>query len=136
MGAISTITLADGETTPVNHDFVPVRVDGDIASYLEKSNSAAIGWWPMQISLRAPVRSRNGASVYRCGLKLTIPVVQTETINGVDVPSVTRTLRANVELVLPTASTTQERDNLVTLVQNALGHAAFRDVAESLNNVY
>jgi hypothetical protein len=133
--AISTITAADAAATPVDHDFAPSRIDGDIARFLEKSASTPDGYMPLSVSLRAP-KSGNGSSVYRCQISLAIPVTQTQTINGVDSDTVVRTGRVNVEFILPATGVLQERKDMRQLIVNILEDADVKDVIENLNNYY
>jgi hypothetical protein len=135
VGAITTITAADAAATPVNHDFLPSRVDGDIAKFNEKSASHASGYWPLTLSLREPT-AQNGSRVYRSQVNLAIPVLVTETINGVAVPKVAYTLRFNGEFILPADSTTQNRKDLRKLVVGVLDNALTKDVIEGLNSIY
>lgn len=132
MSAINTITVLDAETTPVSHDFTPSQINGDMASYNEKSATSAQGFWPLTLTLRRPQTNGTGARVFRSQVNLGIPVI--ESVNGVD--SVTRTLRANVEFILPENSSLQERKNLRKLLVEILSDAQVTDVVENLNNVY
>lgn len=135
MPAIGTLTAADAAATPVNHNFVPSKVDGDIARYNEKSSSIAAGFWPLSISLRAPL-ANSTAKVYRCQLSLAIPVTATQTINGVTSTAVTHTNRVNVEFILSADGIVQERKDIRKLLVNLLNDPSVMDVVENLNNVY
>jgi len=135
VGQITTIVVPDAAATPVNHTFVPVRVDGDSASWLEKSSSAASGFWSLIQALRAPLAGQKD-KLYRHTTKVAIPVQTTETINGVSRTVTLYTLRANVEFVIPADATLQNRKDLRKLTVGILNDSLSVDQIESLNNVY
>ena len=131
---ITTITVPDAATTPVNHTFVANKIDGDTARWNEKSASHASGYWTLALSLRDPAGS-NGSRVYRSQLSLNVPVLVTEVINGVSVPKVAYTMRANVELILPQDSTLQNRKDLRKVLEGLIGNALVKSVVEDLDHV-
>jgi hypothetical protein len=131
---ITTITVPDAATTPVNHTFGPNKIDGDTARWNEKSASHASGYWTLALSLRDPAGS-NGSRVYRSQLSLNVPVLVTEVINGVSVPKVAYTMRANVELILPQDSTLQNRKDLRKILEGLIGNALVKSVVEDLDHV-
>jgi hypothetical protein len=135
MGAIANVVLPDAAGTPVNHTFIPLKVDGDTARWIEQSNAAAIGYWPLLYSLRAPT-AQSQAKVYRANVSLVIPIVTTETINGVSRPRVEYTMRASAEFVLPQDSTLQNRKDLRKLLVEALNTTLIKDGIETLVNVF
>lgn len=135
MGAITTITAADAAATPVTHSFEPSRIDGDVAKFTEKTATHASGYWPLTVSLREPSAS-NGSRVYRSQVNLALPILVTETINGVSVPRVAYTMRVNVEFILPNDSTLQNRKDLRKLTVGILDHALVKDAIENLNPIY
>jgi hypothetical protein len=132
MGAITTITLADAATTPVNHDFVPSKIDGDAAWFYEKSNDQAQGFYPLQLSLRRP-QPGNGSKVFRAQLTLAVPVLVTDA-DGVD--SVSHTNRVNIEFILAEKSSLQERKDLRAFTEGLVANSLVVDLIEGLNNVY
>lgn len=135
MPSISTITVADSQATPVNHDFVPDKVDGDIAHWSERTSSVAAGFWPLAISLRQPVPGAS-AKVYRGKLTFAMPITVVETVNGVDRTKVERVYRATVELLQPADGTLEEREDFVELLANLLDDTQVRTVLEDLEHVY
>lgn len=135
MPDIGTLVAADAAATPVNHNFNPSKVDGDIARYNEKSSPIAAGFWPLSISLRAPL-ANSTAKVYRSQINLAIPVTATQTINGVASTVVTHTNRVTVEFVMSADSTVQERKDLKKVLVNLLETADVSDVVENLNNIW
>jgi hypothetical protein len=64
-----------------------------------------------------------------------MPVLVTEVINGVSVPKVAYTMRANVELILPQDSTLQNRKDLRKILEGLIGNALVKSVVEDLDHV-
>lgn len=135
MGAITTIVVPDAQATPVNHTFSPVRIDGDTATWLEKSSGSATGFWPLVAMLRAPLAGQT-EKLYRHVLKFSMPVTTTETINGVPRTALLYTLRASVDLTLPADATLQNRKDLRKLLSGILNDSSIVDQIENLNNAY
>lgn len=115
MPQLQTLTINDGETTPVSHVFVPENIDKNGVARLKKSNGVPLGDEVATISLRR-VNSH-----FKGRLVLAVPVVVNETINGVTVPKVVRTAYADLTVTFDQTSTTQERKNVLVMMSNALG---------------
>lgn len=135
MGAITTIVVPDAAATPVNHTFSPVKTDGDTASWLEQSSSAASGFWSLIETLRAPLAGQVD-KLYRQTTKLSIPVQTTEVINGVSRTITLYNLRANIEFVIPADATLQNRKDLRKLAVGILNDASMVAQVENLQNLY
>lgn len=135
MAAIATITVPDAAGPPVNHNFLPLKVDGDTALYVEQSASSSAGFWSLSMTQRAPLTGQKDR-IYRSTGKLTIPVMATETVNGVTRPTVLRTLRANVEFIIPEDATLQERKDLRKILVGILESAALKDNVENQINTF
>ena len=135
MAAIANIVVPDAAATPVNHTFVPSKVDGDTALYLEKSVNAGIGFWPLSVTQRAPLAGQQ-EKLYRTTVKLAIPVTTDETINGVVRKTLLFTMRGSVEFVIPETATLQNRKDLRKLLAGILGDVQVIDNNENLNNTW
>lgn len=131
MGSIATISVND--SSAVSHDFVPSSFDGIVARYREESASSTLGFYPLSVSLK---NGSESGGVDRFRMALAMPIVQTETINGVSSPKVVMTLRANVEYILPAGSTLLQKQDLNAFVQNLLASTAIKDVAENGHGIY
>jgi len=81
-----------------------------------ESSGIPLGNSTYSVSLRQTAQGR-----YKVTLKLSRPVVQTQTINGISTPTVVRTNRATVEFDLDPASSTQERTDLEGMLADSLG---------------
>jgi hypothetical protein len=135
VAAFTTIVVPDAAATPVNHTFSPVRVDGDTATWLEKSSGSATGFWPLVCTLRAPLAGQT-EKLYRYTQKLSIPVTAIETINGVAKTTLLYTLRATVEITMPADATLQNRKDARKLLVGTLNDPSVIDMVENLNNTY
>lgn len=132
---ITTITVPDAATTPVNHTFVPNKIDGDTARWVEKSATHASGYWPLSISLRDPVGSNGSSKVYRAGLNFSQPVLVTEVINGVSQPKLAYTMRFIGEFLIPQDTTLQNRKDFRKELVGIIDSALFKSVVEDLDHV-
>lgn len=135
MGAIASIVVPDAAATPVNHTFNPAKVDADTASYVEQSGSSSSAYWPLSMTQRAPLPGQKDR-IYRSTVKLAIPVVSTETINGVSRPTTLFTLRCSAEFVIPENASLQNRKDLRKLLVGILNSSAFVDNVENQLNTY
>lgn len=116
MPAPTTLTVNDRAATPVAHDFIPgPRKDG--VQYFLNSDGVKIGDKTITIS------QRQAGTKYKPRLVFTIPVVQTETINGIASPKVVRTAYADLSFTFDEQSSTQERSDLIGFVQGILDPA-------------
>jgi len=103
--------------TPVEHIFVPRDIVNGVATLVE-STGIPIGNKLFSISLRTTPDGR-----YKATVKMTIPVVQTQTVNGVSTPVVVRTSRFSATFDYDPTSSTQERTDLVGMVKSCLDTA-------------
>lgn len=132
MSARTNLVLKDRAATPVPHTFSP---DGDdtngVHLYSEKSGVPA-GFSRFTASLR----QQNGK--WRALLKLSVPIVQTQTINGVSSPVIVRTSFAEVNFTFSELSSTQERADVVGMLSDALlaSQTQINDMIVNLSDVY
>ncbi|DAD50963.1 coat protein [ssRNA phage SRR6255746_4] len=115
MPALQSISINDRATpTPVAHVFQPRDVQNGTG--LVVSNSGVpVGEEKLTVSMR------KSASKFRGKLTLTVPVVQTETVNGISIPVAVRTAYATLDVTFDETSSTQERTNLIGMLADALG---------------
>lgn len=138
MPAIQTIALTDRAGTPVVHTFVPESVQGGVGSTVE-TGASAVGNRRFTISGR-----RDGSRKWRSKMTLSVPIVQTETVNGVARDIIVRTGYVTVEFSFEEASLLQERKDLIGMLASALGatgaatttKSLVEDVVANQQNVY
>lgn len=115
MAQLQNLVLTDRASTPVAHTFVPRDISKDGVGTVIESNGTPIGNSTYSVSVRQTPQGR-----YKTTLKLSRPVVQTQTINGVSTPVVVRTNRVSVEFDMDPASSTQERTDLEGMLSDSL----------------
>lgn len=118
MAQANTITVNDRATpTPVAHNFEPREVESGAATFVE-SNSVPIGEKRLTIRWRqAPNRQ------FYQRVSLFVPILVTETVNGVSVPTVPRNAYVDCTFRFDEKSTEQERADAVGMFANALASA-------------
>lgn len=132
MPQLQTLVLTDRTpTTAVDHTFQPRDIKTGVGAVVE-STGVPIGDKRFTISLRQ-VNTR-----YRAQMQLAVPVVQTQTINGVSTPVVVRTAYADLTFTFDAASTEQERTDIVGMLSSALGTSKtlVNDTVVKLQGVY
>jgi hypothetical protein len=133
MSARTNLVINDRAATPVAHTFSP---DGDdtngVHLYSEKTSVPA-GNARFSARLPAPTNGK-----YRPSLRLQVPVVQTQTINGVSTPVVVRTAYAEVNFTFDALSSTQERKDAIGLIANSLAatQTQINDLLVDLSDIY
>lgn len=132
MAARGNLVINDRAATPVAHTYTP---DGDDANgvhvYSEKTSVPA-----GNPRYTASLRTSNGK--FRPTVKLSIPVVQTQTINGVASPVVVRTAYAEVNFTFDSLSSEQERADCVGLLVNSLAasQTQLNDMIVKLSDIW
>lgn len=125
MPAINTLTINDGQGTPVAHSFAPVTTDGSKAQFADRSPAIPSGFRTISHEVLPP----NGArTVNKIVTGFLFPVVAT--VDGVD--KVVRFSSAQVTLNVHPDSTLQDRKDILAYVANFLDDA---DVVSSVTNV-
>lgn len=129
MAAIAPITVNDGQATPVAVTFNPENQTPGAFSFVDRTTGVAVGFRRLSISNKF---ASAGSAVNRARYAVEYPV--TAVVNGVT--SQAYVLRANVDVVLPTASTDAERKNLFAFLVNGLQHALVRGAVRDLDPLY
>lgn len=114
MPQLANLVLKDGAATPVNHTYAPRDITNGIAT-LEESNGVPIANNRIAVALTRTPQGRHKAT-----LKGTFPVVQTQTINGVDSPVIVRSAYFDLTFSFSDTSTEQERKDVIALLASAL----------------
>lgn len=113
MPALTSLVLKDRATTPVDHTFIPSELKDGVGTVVESSGQK-IGDSKYSVSSRKTAGGRYAAKV-----KLEVPVVENQTVNGVTRPVVTRVAYATVDFSFAADSTTAERNNLVGMLADS-----------------
>lgn len=118
MPAMANVVLTDRATTPVNHTFTPQGKEGEAGGRFVEAGASSIGDKTFKIVPRKTPTGRR-----KIDLDLSIPVLVTETINGVNSYTVARTSRASVTFDFPPDATVQEQKDIVGMMYTALATA-------------
>lgn len=131
MPQLQSLAIVDRAATPVTHTFLPRDIVNGVATVIE-SNGVPIG------DNRIEVLLKKVGTRYKGEVRLSMPVVQTETINGVSRPTVVRTNYANVVVSFDERSTEQERTDCVGLIYSSLqtSKTLVHDTLVKLQSVY
>ena len=133
MPQLQNLILTDRATTPVNHTFTPDNIDPKtgVASVVEGSG-VPLGS-PKYTLLLKRVNGR-----YKAQLRLSVPVVQNQTVNGIVSPVVVRTAYVDALFTFDGASSEQERKDVVGMFQSSLdtSKVLVNDVLTKLQGVY
>lgn len=113
MPALQNLVLTDRATTPVNHTLVPRDIIGGVATVVE-TNGVAIGEPTYSIS------NRRTAGKVKSRAVLTVPIVQTEVINGISAPKIVRKAIVDATFTFDLGSTEQERKDAVGMFMSSL----------------
>lgn len=124
------ITIVDGQSTPVSHDFDPQQRSSNKATYVEfDPEGSLLGRNTLHITSK-PL-GQGGRSTQEVELELYIPNVVTETVNGVDREKILDSDRVIIRHIAGSSSTMQRRKDIRTLALNLLQNA---DVLSMIDN--
>lgn len=129
MAAIAPITINDGQATPVAVTFNPENQTPGAFSFVDRTAGVAVGFRRLSISNKFATA---GAQVNRARFAVEYPV--TAVVNGVTTAAYT--LRANVDVILPVASSDAERKNLFAFLTNGLNATLVKGAVRDLDPLY
>lgn len=129
MAAIAPITVNDGQATPVAVTFNPENQTPGAFSFVDRTAGVAVGFRRLSISNKF---ASGGALVNRAKYAVEYPV--TAVVNGITTQAYV--LRANVDVILPVASTDAERKNLFAFLVNGLQSTLVRGAVRDLDPLY
>lgn len=115
MPALQNLVLTDRQTTPVAHTFVPQTVTKEGVAIVNEVTSAAIG------DPRFTISTRRANGRMRTRVTFHVPVVQTETINGISKPKMVREAVVDATFTFSQDSSEAERNNVVGMFADSLG---------------
>lgn len=114
MPALQDLVITDrAMPTPISHTFTPSGMKDDVGTVVE-SSGVPIGENRFSISMVRRGGKLRGKAV------LQLPVVQTETINGVTRPTVVRVAYVEMNVTFDMMSTEAERNDAIGLMASAL----------------
>lgn len=114
MASLANLVIADRETSPTNHTFVPANRENADTVRLREAGTVPAGDSYILLSSK---RLADGS--YRCKLQIIVPTLATRVADGVTDYLVQRQAYASVELRFAKDSTLQERKNMMGFVSNS-----------------
>ncbi len=133
MPQLQNLVLTDRTpVTPVAHTFTPSGITQEGVGTVVETSGIPVG------EPRVSISSKKSGTKCTGELRLSIPVVQTETINGVSRPVVVRTAYAVLKTTFDVSSSEQERTNIIGMMADALGtgKTLVHDTLVKLQGVY
>jgi hypothetical protein len=129
MPSASSITLADGQATPVNHTFDPLSVTPSQSLLVDKSSVTSGGMNQLIVGLDPSKSSRR---TNRVSIRFNMPIEQT--VSGVT--EVAYTARFSADVILPDQMTQAERDDMGAFIKNALSDSVVNAIITDLDPLY
>lgn len=132
------IILADGQSTPVNHNFDLVKVDQKgIAKFTDRSSGIAIGFPVLTHLLEEPSKT---AKSYKVSGRVALPILETIS-NGsasgyAPAPQLAYTLFSEVRCTLPERSSMADRKNLIAYTRSYVNSSEFASAVLNYDTVY
>lgn len=107
--------------------FTRVDINGSTIKYQVRDPAKpAIEWPTVEVSLRNPVPGSSDP-VYKARVKVTMPIVVTETINGVAQPKRVRSYVRETSTLIPASGVSAERVDFDTIARNVMASATLLD---------
>lgn len=117
MPQVASITINDGQATPVAVTFQPeAREDNQVYSFVDRTPGTPVGYRRLKLGSRPATK---GKTVQRQTYTIELPV--TKVVDGVTVLS--HTLRMNIEEIIPDIATDAQVKDLYAFAYNGLAHA-------------
>lgn len=131
MPQLQELVLKDRAATPVNHNFTPRNIADGVGELVE-TTGVPVG------ESRLTINMRRANTRYKGRLRIAVPVVVNQVVNGVTTPVVTRTAYVDLAVDFAAESTEAERNNLIGMLQDALTPAKVlvNDTLVKLQGVY
>lgn len=137
MAAIATITLNDGQATPVAHTFNPTSTRDGIALYHDRSGNVPVGYPTVSVTMRKPTKA---SRAYKATIKVvspTLEVIGLNTVSGIQ-PAPTKAFDILFvgEFMLPERSTRAQRADLLAYAKNLLADNVIDALVKDLEEIY
>lgn len=137
MPAFASLTLNDGQTTPVAHTFAPNVLNGELATYADRSGGISLGYPVISIMATEPSK---GSRISKVRAKIVLPVLETATgtTSGgfAPVPTKAFDLTADITFFIPERSSLQNRKDILAYAKNLLGNAIATSLVETQDKIY
>lgn len=116
MPSFATLTLADGQTTPVNHTFTPVSLQSGLGVWNDRSKSVLL---EQPYVTAKTTKSANSTGLLRQQFTINVPLYSA--VDGKQLNNV----GATIEVRIPANSTQAQRDDIAAYVKNFAASTVF-----------
>lgn len=127
MPSFSTITLADGQATPVNRVFTPVSLSEGVAVWNDRSKSVQL---EQPYITAKTTRGKSQAALTRQTFTFNVPLYSA--VEG----KLQNTVGASIEVRLPGNATQAQRDDITAYVRNFAASAVFATMVKNMEGVF
>jgi len=137
MSAVTSVVLNDGLATPVAHTFSPARVAPDLVMYQDRSAQVVAGYNVLTIGTRYASNGNSGQKVTMKIVRPTLAVTAPTTGTGIQPnPVAAYSCLGTIEFVLPSASSLQDRKDILAYVKNLLASTVVSQAVQDLDPPY
>lgn len=132
MPQLQNLVLTDRATTPVNHTFTPINIDANGVGVVAETGGIPIG------EPKYTIQNKRVNGRFKVTLKFSVPIVQTQTINGISTPVVVRSSFVDCSFTFDATSSEQERKDVVGMFADSLGASKVlvNDTLVKLQGIY
>ena len=133
MPQLQNLVLTDRATpTPVNHTYTPINIDPNQVGVVAETGAVPVG------EPKFSIQNKRVNGRFKVTLKLSVPIVQTQTISGISTPVVVRTSYVDATFTFDATSSEQERKDVVGLFESALAPSKVlvNDTLVKLQGIY
>lgn len=131
MPAISTITLNDGQGTPVSHDFVPFSSTPQLSQWVNREGATPSGYKHLTASLAL---ANGNKSTNTVKFRFKFPKLEYEAASNTFI--VRSTARISIDVVIPDNFDQSEIADLAAYLKNMPADAVLNDYVGALDPAY
>jgi hypothetical protein len=140
MADVTAIVLTDAAETPVggtpaatNRTFNPKVVSKDLVTYRNDAELTYLGQPELTLGNRVPTGTNGN---YKASMRLKLPVLEVLSagVNGITPgPTLAYTLTANLDVIIPSRATYDERYDLAAMLADAINETAVKGLIRDMD---
>lgn len=132
MPQLQNLVLTDRAVTPVNHTFTPINIDSNGVAVVGEVSGVPIG------EPKYTLQNKRVNGRFKVTLKLSVPVVSNQVINGISTPVIVRTAYVDSMFTFDATSSEQERKDIVGMFASSLDSTKIlvNDTLVKLQGIY
>lgn len=137
MPSFSSLTINDGQATPVAHTFAPGTLVGTEAKYIDRSTGITVGFPVITANVSLPSKQSKMTKVRLKVVAPVLEVVNSSTYSGIT-PAPTRAYDMTFDgtFFLPERSSLAQRKDILAYAKNLLANALVTSLVETQETVY